>query len=308
MNPVRHYFQLQFTLLNRHIKAFGLPPWLGYLLSLLLFAGFSLFLFYRTEYAPYLLALGGGSLLINLSGHNRNDFLKSCYKTRLYRIIRLLENSLAIFPFLIVLWIKNSHWIAAATAVGAVLLVFVQMRWDNRFTLPTPFYRWPFEFAVGFRKTVLFLLLAYFLVVMAVAVGNFNLGVFALILVFLICLGFYADMETNYYVWVHSQQPSGFLWHKIKIALRYASLLTLPIAATLCLFQPANWHLVLVFQLMGYAYLSTFVLAKYSAFPQNMGIPQSILLAMSFTMPPLLVVAAWYFYRQSTRKLQPFLP
>ncbi|MBK7030860.1 MAG: hypothetical protein IPH45_17355 [Bacteroidales bacterium] len=50
-------------------------------------------------------------------------------------------------------------------------------RWN--FTIPTPFSKHPFEFAVGFRKTFLAWLFAYFLTIMAISVGNFNLGVFS---------------------------------------------------------------------------------------------------------------------------------
>jgi hypothetical protein len=308
MNPIRHYFQLQFTLLNRHISEFGLVPWLGYLLSILLFSGLSFFLYYRTEYAPYLLVFGAFSAVLNMGERSRNDFLKSIFKSEEYRKIRLFENGIIAIPFLIILLVKGDYWMALATAAGSILMAFVQFGRSSNFTLPTPFRRWPFEFSMGFRKTFSFHLLAYFLTFMAISVGNFNLGVFSLVLVFMVCLTYYSEVEVTYYVWVHAQQPTSFLWLKIKTGLLYSSMLSLPVAITLCFFNPGYWHIILAFQLLGYAYLSTLILAKYSAFPSSMGLPQSILLALCFTMPPLLLVAAWLFYRQSTRRLQPILP
>jgi hypothetical protein len=308
MNPIRHYFQLQFTLLNRHISEFGLVPWLGYLLSVGLFIGLSFFLYYRTEYAPYLLLFGAFGAVLNLGERSRNDFIKTTYKTAEYLKIRLLENGIIVLPFLIILIIKKDFWAALATILGAILMAFIQFSRSGNFTLPTPFHRWPFEFTAGFRKTFFFHTLAYFLVFMAITVGNFNLGVFSLILVFMVCLTYYSEMEATYFVWIHAQRPKLFLWNKIKTSLLYSTVLSLPIAIALILFKSEYTHIIIAFQILGYAYLTTVVLAKYSAFPNNIGLPQSILLALCFTMPPLLLVAAWLFYRQSTRSLQPILP
>jgi hypothetical protein len=308
MKPIRHYFQLQFSLLNRHISEFGLVPWLGYLLSALLFVGLSFFIYYRTVYAPYLLLFGAFSALLNMGERSRNDFLKTIYPISEYRKIRLFENGIIALPFLIILLVKSDYWVALSMALGAIMLAFVQFGRSGNFTLPTPFWHWPFEFAVGFRRTFLFHLLAYFLAFMAIMVGNFNLGVFSLVLVFMVSLTYYSEMEATYYVWINAQSPKSFLWNKIKTGLIYSTLLSLPIVIAVSLFNQEYIPIILAFQLLGYAYLTTIVLAKYSAFPNNMGLPQSILLALSFTMPPLLLFAVWHFYRQSTRKLQPMLP
>ncbi|MCB0519275.1 MAG: ABC transporter permease [Lewinellaceae bacterium] len=308
MNPIRHYFQLQFTMLNRHISEFGLPPWLGYLLSGVLFVGLSFYLYYQTGYAPYLLLFWAFGFMANMGDRNRNDFLKSCYKAPEYRAIRLLENGIIALPFLMVLSIKGDYWVALAVIAATLILAFRQIGRGSNYTLPTPFHRWPFEFAVGFRKTFIFHILAYFLAFMAVKSGNFNLGIFSLVLVFVICLTYYQDMEVAYYVWAHAQQPKVFLWNKIRTGLFYSTILSLPIAATLCLLKPGYWHIILVCQILGYAYLATVVLAKYSAFPKNIGLPQGVLLAMCFLLPPLLLLAAGWFYRQSAKKLQTILP
>jgi hypothetical protein len=41
-----------------------------------------------------------------------------------------------------------------------------------------PFYKYPFEFTVGFRTNYFMFFITYFLAIMAIHVDNFNLGIF----------------------------------------------------------------------------------------------------------------------------------
>ncbi len=303
MNTIRHYLRLQFSLLNRHISEFGLVPWLGYLLSFGLFIGFSFFIYSRTEYAPYLLLFGAFSVLLNIGERSRNDFLKSIFSAEKYRAIRLIENSIIALPFLITLSIKSDYWVAFITMLGAALMAFIQFSSWSNFTQPSPFGRWPFEFTAGFRKTFYLHLFAYFLTIMGIWVNNFNLGIFSLLVVFVVCLTYYSELEADYYIWIHAQKPKGFLWHKIKTSLFYSSILSLPICGALCGFYPHYSHIILAVQILGYSYLSCFILARYAAFPHPISLPQSILFAVCFVMPPLLLLVIPFFYRQSSQKL-----
>ena len=49
-----NYFNLQFILLKRQLIDFGLQPWLGFLIVLITFYGFSIYLFATTTYANYI--------------------------------------------------------------------------------------------------------------------------------------------------------------------------------------------------------------------------------------------------------------
>jgi hypothetical protein len=304
---MRHYFKLQLTLINRHISDFGLRPVLGYLLAFVLFIGLSLALFIKTDFAQYLYLLAAISFLLNLGERSRNEFLKSIFKAGEYRKIRLLENAIIASPFVLFLVYQSCFWAALALVGGAAILAFLQFKAASNFTLPTPFYRWPFEFTSGFRKTFYLHLFAYFLTLMAVLVDNFNLGIFSLLVIFVVCLTYYGELEVDYYIWIHAQKPKGFLWNKIKTALLYSSMLSLPITGVLCGFYPLYTHIILAVQLLGYGYLSCFILAKYAAFPHPISLPQSILFAVCFAMPPLLLLVIPYFYRQSTQKLNRIL-
>ena len=76
--------------------------------------------------------------------------------------------------------------------------------------MPTPFSKNPFEFTTGFRRTLLIFPLAYALTVIAINVDNLNLGIFSILLIFLIVLSFYSKPEEEYYVWVHADTPKSF--------------------------------------------------------------------------------------------------
>jgi len=43
---------------------------------------------------------------------------------------------------------------------------------------------------------------AYFLTIMGISVGNFNLGVFSLLVIFLTSFSFYTQPDSQFYVWI----------------------------------------------------------------------------------------------------------
>lgn len=301
---MRHYFQLQLKLVSRQMRDFGIAPVVAYPLLMAGFLGLSAYLFYKTSYAPYAYLLAASSFLASLSERGRNEFLQGCFPDDRYRPIRLVENMAVSLPFIAFLVWKNAYWQALALFVASTAMAFVKMGRGGNLTLPTPFGKRPFEFVVGFRKTFYLHLFAYFLAIMAIAVQNFNLGIFALVVVYLICLTYYSEMEIGYYVWVHIQQPRAFLLDKIKTAMLYSTLLSLPLAIGLGLFFVENMPIIAAFMLLGYLYLTTMILAKYAAYPNGIGLPQSLLLAVSFTMPPMLLVAMPFFYKNAVKRLK----
>ena len=142
---------------------------------------------------------------------------------------------------------------------------------------------------------------------MAVLSGNFNLGIFALILILFICMTYYTDPENEFFVWIFSMTPKGFLFHKIKIALLFSTLLSLPVTIVLSIFFPGNIIAVIGFQCLGYLYLIAVILAKYSVYPVKINLPQFVLLAVSIPFPPLLLVLLPFFYLKSVTRLNDLL-
>lgn len=300
---MRHYFSLHFRLLNRHIQDFGLHPILGWLLGLLAFIGLSFYIFHKTEFAVYAYLFMAVSLLTRISNTARNVFLRSCYPDRRYRVLRFFENGFVVLSFLIFMLAKGRFLESGVLIAIALGLVFLKLDFGNSITLPTPFGKRPFEFVVGFRKTFYLHLFAYFIAVMSIVVQNFNLGIFSSMLVFLVCLLYYADMEPDFYVWTHAQQPRVFLAQKIKWAFIYSNILALPITIALSIFFKENIHIILAAPMLGSLYLIAMVLAKYSAYPNNIGVPESFLLAFSLAMPPMLLLVVPYFYHKSIKRL-----
>jgi len=302
-----YYFPLQFKMLNRQIADFGLHPVVGYLLALPAFVALSVLLFLKIEFAVYLYVLLALSLVSGLGEPGRNLFLKTCFSTLGYYRVRTAENIIIVLPFVIFLLFESAFPAAFLLISAAVLMVFFNIKSTGNFTLPTPFYKRPFEFIVGFRNAFPIVFLTYFLAFMAVVVNNFNLGVFSLMFVFVICISFYAQPENEFYVWIFSSSAKGFLFHKIKAALIYSTLLCLPLAVGLGLFYNENLLVIIGFLFLGYLYLVTVILAKYSAYPEKMNVPQALFIAFSVLFPPLLLAVIPFFYLQSVQRLNDIL-
>ncbi len=237
----------------------------------------------------------------------RNDFIKSCYLRSTYLKIRLIENALIATPFLIFLLFKHCYLAAGLLAIGVVVSAFINFAQNLHYALPTPFYKIPFEFILGFRSTFLLVFFAYFLTLMSIKVDNFNLGIFSILLVFLISLSFYANPEDKFYVWVYSFSPKQFLLHKVKTALIHATILCLPATVSLLAFYLDYWWVILAVQGLGCLYLSCLVLAKYLNFPHQLNLPQSIIIGLALSFPPLLLGIIPFFYTKSVKKLKEVL-
>lgn len=307
MNNIRNYFSLRFTLVKRQLADFGINPWLGILLIAGGFIAFSFYLFQRTTYAPMLYAVAAVVMMMRYSEVNRNSFLRFTFSTSTFYRIRLIENLLTVLPFAILLLFKQAWMPLIVLLIISVVLVLVKTSRLISISFPTPFYKKPFEFIIGFRTWLPVLLLAWFLVIMSVLYQNFNLGIFAMIVVFLVCMAFYNQPEDPYYVWVHKLSAHKFLFDKMGTAVLFSTLLCLPVTLALLYFFPDDIRVLSVFQLAGYCYLITVILAKYSAYPLPMNLPQGILIAVSLPMPPLLLALVPYFYIQSHRRLKAYL-
>ena len=304
---MKHYFYLQLLITNRKIKETGINPILAYLLGLGAFLLIAAYLFQKTEFAKYIVLLTYLSLLPKLSENNRTDFFIATFGDRLKNKIRILENVLVSIPFNMVLLYQNALLEAALLCAIAIILAVFSFKTNVNFTLPTPFAKRPFEFLVGFRKTFYIFPMAYFLTLIAIQVGNFNLGIFSMLLIFGTVLSFFAKPEQAYYVWVHAYTPKKFLLHKIATATQYTSILVAPVLVSLLFFYPNEFHIVLLFFLIGLLFVWTIILAKYSAYPNEMSLPEGMLLAFSVYFPPMLLVMIPFFYKKSIQKLKMLL-
>jgi hypothetical protein len=288
----------------------GSRPIVGYLLALLIslvFVGVSvLLLSSKSIYAPYIYVFASLFFTSKLSEIRRNDFLKFCFGNGQYKKVRILENLIVALPFVIFLVYKQHFYLGIILVAITILTALLSFKATYNITIPTPFFKKPFEFTVGFRNSFFMFFIAYGLAIIAVKVDNFNLGVFALGLVLLTTLGYYLKPENEYFVWSYSCTPAKFLLTKIKTALLLSFCLCLPVLILLSIFYFEHIGVLLACTFLGFLYLTTLILAKYSAYPEEIGIIQAIMFAIGL-FPPMLIVVIPLFASQSVTKLKEFL-
>ena len=304
---MHYYFILQYRILNRRLTELGLHPILGYFLAVIVFVGLSIYLFYKTTYAGYLYTLIALSSISKWSDRERNDFLQATFPQAIFQQIRLLENGLLALPFVLYLLYEGEWILALLLVLGAFGLSWMRFADRLNFTFPTPFSRFPFEYTMGFRTSILFYLLAYFVGFKAVEVQNFNLGVGSQVFLFLLGMAHYSRPENEYFVWIYSSSAREFLFKKMATALLYYSMMSLPLLLGLSAYFFEKWLILLGFQCLGYFFLPLMILAKYSAFPGEISLPQAVLFALCLWFPPLLLVVVPLFYTRSIKRLNAIL-
>lgn len=297
------YFVLQQRILNRRFRELGLAPLPGYGLGLLLFIALSLYLFYKTSYAVYLYSFMALSLLVPLGDKARNEFLKNQFPLHTYRQIRALENGLLVLPFVLFLLYKIQLVAVALVLVFALLGSLFNGGSRLHFTLPTPFFHFPFEYAQGFRQNWVLYLLAYFIAWKAIEVDNFNLGVGSLVLLGILGISHYGKAENEYFIWIYACSAKQLLYKKTGTAWVYLWLSGAPLFLVLGWFFADKLWILLSLELLISVFLLTLILAKYAAYPDSISIPQALLMALSWGLPPLLLVLIPLFYRRATKHL-----
>lgn len=304
---VKEYFELQYRMTNRRFKDTGFEPLLAYIILTLGFFGLSIYLFNKTEFAVYIYLLFALTLIGKLSETRRTQFLKICFGDTQLKKIRITENLICSTPFFVFLLYKQLFLFSGLLLALTSVLALVNFRTTLNQTIWTPFSKQPFEFTTGFRNTFYLFFAAYTLTFIAVLVNNFNLGVFAMLLVFTTTLSYYTKPENEYYVWTYNKNPRQFMSSKIKTALLFSFSLALPIALSLSIFFYQSIGLILLFVIVGWAFLTTIIVTKYSAYPNEMNIPQGVLLAFCLWFPPILIVLIPYLFRKSENQLSSLL-
>lgn len=301
---ISEHFRLQTNILARRVIAFGLNPIVGLILSIILFVILTAFLFYKTKNAPYFYSIIAVAYLYSINSKSRIEFLKSVLSKLDFIVIRSLENLIISTPFMIGLIVHKNYLFAFVLLLLSMLLVFFKSVINTSYTIPTPFGKKPFEFTTGFRKIYLLFIAVYFLLLMSIKYDNFNLGLFALIISFLIALSFYSYTEPEYYLSLYSLNSKQFLIHKFSIAILQSTLLTLPIMTLLCFYFSNMIFIILIFQCIGYLYLILIIIAKYCCYPADIDLPVIIILTVSICIPPLMLLSIPYLYNRSIKKLQ----
>jgi hypothetical protein len=294
-------------MLNRQFTELRINPIVGILFSIFAFIGISIILFSKTEYSNYIYLAISLILTQRLSEVNRTTFLKICFVKKDYIKLRLIENIASSIPFFIFFIFKSQLIFAIILLILSSLLSFIILENKSNFTLPTPFKKTPFEFTMGFRKSILVLILAYILGIISIRVNNFNLGAFSVAVTLLIYISFYSIVENEFYVWVYSSKPKEFILLKIKTLVINSVLLSIPLMILLAFYFPSKILALSVIFALGILINIILVIAKYSVYPHKINIQLSLLIAMSFLFFPTLLITIPYLYKKAINNLKTIL-
>lgn len=304
---MRYYFLLRVKLLERQLIHFGVNPIVACAAILIGFILFSFYIFAKAPYPSYMYAGIAAAVVGTLGTKNRNNFLKIIFSSQEFRFIRILENALLVLPFIIFLFFKTEFILAGILFVVTSIMAILSFNSNFNFVIPTPFYKTPFEFLVGFRKSIIVIMALYYLIFMAMQYDNFGLAVFSLIILFFTFMGFYFNPEDVFYVWIFSSNPKQFILGKIKTAVLNVLLLTLPIVLCLIFFFLEHKLIILLIELAGIILVITCLLSKYAQFPLSVSPTKLIALVFSAWFPPLIIGFAIVFYIQSNKRLKTIL-
>ena len=164
------------------------------------------------------------------------------------------------------------------------------------FQVPSPFSRQPYEFTVGFRRSYLFIMGIYLLTFISIHYNNLNLGLFSLLLIYLLCITFYSHLDPIFYVWIYAQSPKIFLVKKMKTALFYSSCLSLIIVLPLIYFYKNELPIIFITFVVGILYIIAGVLSVYVHYPKRMTLAHQMQLYFGILIPPVLLLIIFNFF------------
>jgi hypothetical protein len=305
---LRFYFILQARCFLRSLKNYNESPYTLLIVLSLAFIFISQVFLNKVQYAASLYLLPETAIILSLGGKTRNQFLSSIFLNKKYAILRILENLLAAFPFMIFLLLNNHFWLVIISIALSILLSFFnKIGIGYNFIIPSPFSKRPYEFTTGFRKTYLILFIIYCTNIYSIIINNLILGLSSLLAIFIICMTFYSHLDPVFYVWIHAQSAKTFLTKKIKTAVIYSLLLCLPPALFLIAIYPASIGLITTTLIVGLSYMVLTILYVYVNFPVKTTQSQNLQYMTGVLLPPLLILILPNFYFQSVRRLKEYL-
>jgi hypothetical protein len=120
-------------------------------------------------------------------------------------------------------------------------------------------------------------------------------------------LSFYLSTENKYFVWNYSLNSRNFLLNKIRTALLYSSALAIPIVVLLSFYFQQSIGLLFIFLLIGWGWVICAIVTKYSSYPNEINIPNGILLALCLTLPPMLIILTPILFYKAEKRLKNIL-
>lgn len=248
----------------------------------------------------------GLSIYLFARFHNP-ELVRSIFPNKVFRTLRLLEAIVYSLPFSIMLVLTQSYLQSMALPLLAMLSSQLNLKIRPSFTIPTPFYKYPFEFTVGFRRSWLLIMVCYILCAIGASVNNFNLSIFSVAVLYLTLLLFYTKPEDESFVWMHTRTPGAFLTHKVKIAILYSVLSSLPMIVAVMIFFTEQWLVIASVSIGGLLLPITGLLNKYAHYPYEAEFINAILIGSCLLFPPLFLIIVPFLANKALANLKTYL-
>jgi hypothetical protein len=266
----------------------------------------ALFLFYKTDLAVYVYTGFALLSILAINTAERIEFLKLICGKALWKI-RLIENLAIAFPFSLFLLYKSEYIFAGSILLFGIATSFIPKIHQHSIRMRTPYFHRPFEFTIGFRKYILLLMFALFILIMAIKSKNMNLGLFSISIHFGIILSYLGFLEPSNFINIFNRTPNGFLKEKIKTVVLYTFLSIVPQALIQMIAFPKSVVPLIAIIGIGLCIAVYFIIVKYSNYPEVMSLPSTVLFMASIFIPILLIYTIPLFLRRSRQKLNHLL-
>ena len=304
---IQQHFRIHRTRFERASLEFGLDPLVSYILIPILFLGLSFVWMSKDTLTQWTYIFPPAFVLFIISHPDRLQFYKQIYTKVIFSKIRWIENFLIAIPFLLFMLFKTL-FLPLIVLLFITIVISIKDRNDwISIAMPTPFYRFPFEFTSGFRYSWILILGLYALAIISCFVGNEALGIFSVISLTLSSTVYYQYPETEYFVWIHNMDSKTFIIHKIKIAIGYTLLIVTPMLILVVFMWPSYALWTILGVLSALMFLATAIVAKYTMYPQFFNLPLVLVMSLGFVAPPLLLILFPILFNKAVKNLKPIL-
>ncbi|UXP32019.1 hypothetical protein N6H18_16880 [Reichenbachiella agarivorans] len=302
MSFFNYYLLLQIKRANRYIREAGIHPLIIYTVLMAVFSFASLALLRQLEHGALIYAgmAIGVARIISLD----ESVLINWVSKGVFVWIRFFTKLALILPFVVFLIVFQGYWEIGLLLISVFFLSIVQVHpIVNSTVIPTPFGRRPFEFILGFRRSFPVLIVCFTLSCISVYVANFNLGLFALVVILLTLIGFYSFSEHNFYVWNFNGSAQRYLTQKLQFLMINTLALVAPLCLVLIIGYPEMYMIIVAVIVLGLLYIAEVMLIKYAYLHRGMDVLKGLLLAFSLLMPPLLLAIMPLMYIKALKNV-----
>lgn len=226
-----------------------------------------------------------------------------------------LEYSVASLVF-VLLFLWNYYWIPSILlVVGSIGIAFIPVKKQvvNLKALPLPLISHAaFEWKSGIRKNALTIILVFILSFGFASIPYIT--PISVIILSLICSGFYRESEPISMLETISQSPNVILWDKIKRGLFHLLIMCLPLIILFTVLHIEWWYLLAYAFFVASLLLTFSIILKYSLYEPNSDLSLNSLLVgfvtVSLVVPflaPIPFVMLFVYTRKALSNLKNFL-